>query len=356
MTVNDIFSWTWQGIALSAWLFSLGLFGAVIVVLLAVRWLVVRRWSVIAARTDNWVDDLVVDIIRRTPTWFIVLVAVVPAVQTLGLTAAARGGLRSALVIGALVQIALWGNGIISFWVLQFRRGRIGDTSGIATVTAIAFLGRLVLASLIILSALRNFGVDITALVAGLGIGGIAIALAVQNILGDLFGALSIVLDKPFVIGDAIAVDQIEGTVEHVGLKTTRIRASSGEQVIVSNADLLRSRIRNFKRLSERRVAPVLLVSLDTAPAVAARIPDMLREIVERQAPVRFDRAHLRRISDLALEYEVVYFVQSPDYKVHMNVLQAVYLGVLDAFRGEGVVLARQQGLASGRAAAEGSR
>jgi small-conductance mechanosensitive channel len=341
MNVNDTLTWTWQGNALSAWLVSLGLLTGVIAVLLVARWLVVKRWSVIAARTDNWVDDLVVDIIQRTKSWFVVLVAVVIAVQMLSLTPGARTALRSALVIGALVQVAIWGNGIISFWVHQFRSGRRGDTSGLATISALAFGGRLVLASLIVLTALRNFGVDITALVAGLGIGGIAIALAVQNILGDLFGALSIVLDKPFVIGDAIAVDQIEGTVEHVGLKTTRIRSSSGEQVIVSNADLLRSRIRNFKRLSERRVAPVILVSLDTAPAIAARIPDMLRQIVERQAPVRFDRAHLRRISDRALEYEVVYFVKSPDYLVHMDVQQAVALGVLDAFRGEGIALAR---------------
>jgi small-conductance mechanosensitive channel len=355
MNANDFLAWSWQGNTVSAWLLALGLLAGVIAMLLTVRWLVVKRWSVIAARTDNWVDDLVVDLIERTKAWFIVLAAIVVAAQLLSLTPGARAALRSTLVIGALLQVALWGNGIIGFWVLQFRRGRIGDMSGIATVTALAFMARLVLAALIALTALRNFGVDITALVAGLGIGGIAIALAVQNILGDLFGALSIVLDKPFVIGDAIAVDQIEGTVEKVGLKTTRIRSSSGEQVIVSNADLLRSRIRNFKRLSERRVAPVILVSLDTAPAIAARVPDMLREIVERQAPVRFDRAHLRRISDFALEYEVVYHVLSADYLVHMNVLQAVYLGVLDAFRAEGIVFARA-GVQPGLQPVAGSR
>jgi small-conductance mechanosensitive channel len=339
--VNDILAWSWQGNALSAWLLAFGMLAGVVVVLLVARWVVERRLSVIAARTDTWVDDLVVDIIRRTKPWFIVLVAVVVAIETLSLTPGARTGLRSALVIGALLQIAIWGNGIISFWILQFRRARGGDASGIATVTALAFLGRLVLGALIVLTALRNFGVDITALVAGLGIGGIAIALAVQNILGDLFGALSIVLDKPFVIGDAIAVDQIEGIVEHVGLKTTRIRSVSGEQVIVSNADLLRSRIRNFKRLSERRVALKVLASLDTAPPIAARISVLLREVVERQALVRFDRAHLKRITDVALEYEIVYFVLSPEYIAHMDVLQAVNLGMLDTFRSEGIAFAR---------------
>ena len=337
--MNDLLTREWRENPLSAWLLALGILAGAIAVFLLVRWLVVRRLGGAAKRTKNWVDDLVVDVIQRTKTWFIILLAAVAAAQILTLPAGALGALRSVLVVGSLLQLAIWGNGLISFWVRQYDRTR-SDASGAATIQAVGFLGRLALAVVIILTALRNFGVDITALVAGLGIGGIAIALAAQNILGDLFAALSIVLDRPFVIGDFIVVDNLSGTVEHVGLKTTRIRSLGGEQIVVSNTDLLKSRISNYRRLAERRVVLGLLVSHETSPAVVARLPQMLREIVERQAPVRFERAHFVRISELGLQLEVVYHVLSSDYNLHMDIQQAVSLAILDALRGEGVSLA----------------
>ena len=164
------------------------------------------------------------------------------------------------------------------------------------------------------LVALNRLGYDVTALITGLGVGGIAIALAVQNVLGDLFAALAIVLDKPFVVGDAITVDTMTGTVEHVGLKTTRIRSVNGEQLIFSNADLLKSRIRNFKRMQERRIVFTIGVSYDTPPDTVARIPAMIREAVEAQQQVRFDRSHFMSYGDSALSFETVYFVLTADY------------------------------------------
>jgi small-conductance mechanosensitive channel len=192
----------------------------------------------------------------------------------------------------------------------------------------------------LVIATLDLLGFKVTTFVAGLGITGIAIALAVQNVLGDLFAALSIVLDKPFVLGDAIAVDNIEGTVEHVGLKTTRVRALGGEQVVIANADLLKSRIRNYRRLAERRVVLSFGLVHDTEPATAMRVPGMLQEIVERQKPVRFERAHLKDVGDWSLEYEVVYYVTTPDYLTHMNVQQAVNFAVLERFRSEKLTLA----------------
>src|SRR5689334_11840107 len=182
------------------------------------------------------------------------------------------------------------------------------------------------------LVALNRLGVDVTALITGLGVGGIAIALAVQNVLGDLFAALAIVLDKPFVVGDAITVDTFSGTVEHVGLKTTRLRSVNGEQIIFSNADLLKSRIKNFKRMQERRVLFMVGVTYDTPPDVVERIPSMLREAVEAQQQVRFDRSHFVSYGDSALNFETVYFVLTADYLTFANVNQAVNLAVLRKF------------------------
>jgi small-conductance mechanosensitive channel len=176
--------------------------------------------------------------------------------------------------------------------------------------------------------------------VAGLGIGGIAVALAIQNILGDLFASLSIALDKPFVIGDFIIVDQLLGTVEHIGLKTTRIRSLSGEQIVFSNADLLNSRIRNYKRMYERRVVFSIGVTYQTPYEKLASIGTTLKEIIESQPDVRFDRAHFREYADSSLNYEVVYYVKSPDYNRYMDIQQAINLEIYRRFQDGGIEFA----------------
>jgi small-conductance mechanosensitive channel len=182
----------------------------------------------------------------------------------------------------------------------------------------------------VVLAVLANLGVNITALVASLGVGGIAVALAVQNILGDLFASLAIALDKPFEVGDAIAVGGVSGTVERVGLKTTRIRAHGGEQIVMSNADLLKSAVSNYKRQERRRVVFKFSVSLATTAEQAREIPDIVREVIETREDVTFDRAHLQRIGDGALEYEVVYVVQRADYKYYMDLQQEICLSLIE--------------------------
>ena len=339
--MHDVLGWTWQGNTVSAWLTGLGLFAAVAVGLGLLRWVVARRLSAAAARTATWVDDLLVELVRLTKDWFIVVVGLSIALK--GVVVLHTGValvLHGALVLGMMLQVAIWANGAIRFWVVHYRQHRGGDGPSVATVQGFAFLARIALGALLVVLTLDLLGVKVTTLVAGLGITGIAIALAVQSVLGDLFAALSIVLDKPFVIGDFIVVDTVEGTVEHVGLKTTRVRSIGGEQVIIANADLLKSRIRNYRRLAERRVALTFKLAQDTDPALAARIPAILREIVERQKPIRFDRAHLSRIGDWSLQYEVVYFVLSPDFMTHMNIQQQIDIDVLERLRTENVRLA----------------
>jgi len=187
---------------------------------------------------------------------------------------------------------------------------------------------------------LDNFGVNITGLVAGLGIGGIAVALAVQNILGDLLASLSIVLDKPFVIGDFIVVDSLSGTIEHIGLKTTRIRSLNGEQLIFSNNDLLKSRIRNFKRMSERRVVFHLGVVYQTSLEQLKIIKKIVAEIIEKRQKVRFDRVHFKEYSSSSLIYEVVYYVSSPDFNVYMDIQETINLEILQRFQEEKIEFA----------------
>jgi small-conductance mechanosensitive channel len=198
-------------------------------------------------------------------------------------------------------------------------------------------VARLAVWSLVLLLALDNLGFNITALLAGMGIGGIAVALAAQNILGDLFASLSIVLDKPFVVGDFIVVGEQLGTVEYIGLKTTRIRSLGGEQIVFSNTDLLGSRIRNYKRMQERRVVFGFGVVYQTPHEKLQTIPGMVREIIGKLDRARFDRAHFKEYGDSSLNFEVVYYVLSADYNVYMDIQQAINLELFRRFQEDGI-------------------
>jgi small-conductance mechanosensitive channel len=350
----DLLGRTFYHNSLHTWL----MFGIAILVdvavLLLLRYVIIRRLSSLAARTPTMLDDLLVDLLRRTRFIFVLFVALWAAARLLTLPDGASKTVHDVAVIILLLQVGIWVNTGIGFWVHRFTTQRNVEGTSITTIIALGFVARLLLWAVLVLLALENLGVNVTAVVAGLGITGIAVALALQNILSDLFAALSIVLDKPFVVGDNILVDQFAGDVEYIGLKTTRLRSVSGEQIIFSNADLLRSRIRNFKRMSRRRVLFSVGVEYDTPPEQLERIPTLLREAVEAHEQVTLDRSHLVRLGASSIDFETVYFVESADYPTHMAIQQAVHLTVLRRFRDEGIGIAypTQRIL---RASAEGS-
>jgi small-conductance mechanosensitive channel len=327
---------------LSAWLTAGGIALVVAVVLYVLKHVVGRRLAALAARTTTQIDDVAADLLGRTRFYFIGALALRAGSPALELTPIVQEALRDITSIAVLLQLAVWGNALIAFWLRKWSRSRSGDQQATsATLQAIGVLARGVLWTVVALLALKNvWDFDITALITGLGVGGIAIALAVQNILGDVFGALSIVLDKPFDVGDTIGVDSVTGTVEHIGLKTTRVRSVGGEQIIFSNADLLKARVRNLRRMEERRVLLTLGITYDTSPEQVAAVPAMIRSIVEASPSTRFDRAHFARFMDSSLEFEVVYFITTSDYAVYMDTQQAVNLGILQRFNAEGIAFA----------------
>jgi len=202
------------------------------------------------------------------------------------------------------------------------------------------FLAKAAVWSVFLLLILQNLGVQITALLAGVSVGGIAVALAVQNVLGDLFSSLSIVLDKPFVVGDFIIVGDSMGTVEHVGLKSTRVRSLSGEQLVFANSDLLTSRIRNFKRMQERRAVFTFGVTYDTPPEKLEIIPDTVRRLIEEEEQTRFDRCHFKGFGDFALTFETVFYILVPDYNVYMDIQQSINLKLSRFFAETGIEFA----------------
>ncbi len=190
------------------------------------------------------------------------------------------------------------------------------------------------------LLALDNLGVEIKPLLAGLGIGGIAVALAVQTVLSDLLASMSIALDKPFAVGDALQVDDLNGTVEHIGVKSTRLRSLSGEQIIIANADILKSRVRNNGRMRDRRASFFINVSYDTPPDKLKAIPGVVQDIVMKQPKTRFDRCHLLSLTDWALRYETVFFMTVADYALYADVQQAINIQIVEALKQLGVDIA----------------
>jgi small-conductance mechanosensitive channel len=279
---------------------------------------------------------LAADLVAQTRSWFLFLVSVCGGSLLLTLSDKATALVTTVTILALLVQAGLWATTLVASWVRRYVAARRDvDASSVTTITALGYAARLAIWSTVLVLALDNMGVNVTAVIAGLGIGGIAIALAAQNILSDLFASATIVLDKPFVLGDFIIVGNEMGSVEKIGLKTTRLRSLSGEQIIFANDDLLKSRIRNCKRMLERRNVFTIGVVYDTPYDKLAAIPAMLREAVQSQGQTRFDRAHFKQYGDFALIFEVVYYVVSPDYNLYMDIQQAINLHIFRRFEAE---------------------
>ncbi len=247
--------------------------------------------------------------------------------------------LRHLWFIALGAQLALYLDRAVSVGARRYFRHHADDPEAPSSVahTLMVWAMKTFLWVMFGLAMLSNLGINVSTFIASLGIGGIAIALAAQNILGDLFASLSIAVDKPFEVGDAISVGGFSGKVEHVGLKTTRIRADSGEQIVMGNAELLKNTVRNFKRMQNRRVQLSLMADPSTPPALARRVPDVLRAIIERQPEVRFDRVHLKKVGQDALEFELVFYVLDAAYGKFMDAQQAILLEAMEAFAEMGV-------------------
>lgn len=321
--------WTWIAAAAT---FLLVLLGIPII-----RKMLVRGASEIA--NDDWSIRAV---FRRLGNKWMAITTLVIAVASALLVFDPRVALvcKAAVVVMLAIQIARFVPVFVDWALARIAKRSAGEghhQSVAETLVGLrwAILG--IVYSLVLLLALQNLGIDITALIAGLGIGGIAVALAAQSILGDLFASLTIALDKPFVVGDFIITGNEMGAIEHIGLKTTRVRSLSGEQLVFSNSDLLSSRIRNYKRMSERRVVFNFGVVYSTPPDQLERIPGTVRKIIEGNPNLRFDRCHFAKFGGSSLDFEAVYYIKSPDYNAHMDALQSINLAIAREFGREGI-------------------
>jgi small-conductance mechanosensitive channel len=286
--------------------------------------------------------ELLESLVRRTNLIFLLLLALFLASRSLILPPSLSRFLEVMAVVAFVLQFVFWALATLDFWIRQRVKAEPGQEAvNATTLGAVSLLAKIALWSLAVLIILQNITqMDLNALIAALGVSGIAIALAVQNILSDLFSSISISMDKPFVLGDDIAVDDLRGTVENIGLKSTRLRSVSGEQLIFSNSDLLSSRVHNFQRLQRRRIAFNVNVAYQTPAEKLLSIPNLLQESVETQKQVTFSQAYFKEFGPTALVFECAYFVEVPDFQVHMNARHAINLEICQRFAEHGIELA----------------
>ena len=298
----------------------------------------VRRWFRRMAATEvTEVAELPTQVLSQTTALFMLAVAAYAGAQWLTLAPRLDQWLDAAVKVAVFWQVGVWLTSLALALLERKKRTDQQDRALIGSLGILGFVARFAIWALVSLLALDNLGVDVTALIAGLGIGGIAVALAVQNVLGDLLASLSITLDKPFVIGDFVIVGDFMGSVEYIGIKSTRLRSLSGEQIVMSNADLLSSRLRNYGRMQERRVVFTLSVTYETPQDLLEQLPGVIRGVIDREDDARFDRSHFAAYGASSLDFETVYYARFADYNAHMDMQQRIYFALMAEFRRLGV-------------------
>jgi small-conductance mechanosensitive channel len=300
------------------------------------RTIVLNRLHKLANKTSNDADDQLIDTLDRIGGFFYAYLSLYLTLKSLTVSDTVDKALNAILLLFITLEVVKVSGGLIEYTFNKSNRGEPNPTAinGIRLALGIAIW---VIGLLMILS---NLGFEITALATSLGIGGIAVALAAQNILGDLFSSFSIYFDKPFKIGDFIIIGDDLGTVKKIGLKTTRIQTLRGEELVVSNQELTSTRILNFKKMHKRRIVFAFGVEYGTPAEKLEKIPGMVKEIIEKAEYADYDRAHFSSFGASSLDYEIVYYVTTPEYNDYMDTQQEINLSIVRAFEQEGISMA----------------
>jgi small-conductance mechanosensitive channel len=330
------------GNTLARWLVALAIALAALLAFYIIKKIIFHRISEMASRTNTSVDDMASLVLQRTNGFLVMLLAIYLGSLSLNLPDDVVLWIHTIALITFIIQFGMWLDAALVFWLSTYYSKQIAaNAAQVTTVHALGYIVRVIVFSLLLIIALDNIpGVEVTALLASMGVAGIAVALALQSVLADLFASLVIAIDKPFVINDFIIVGEFMGTVEKIGIRTTRLRSLSGEQVIFSNSDMLSSRIRNYKRMWERRIVFSIGVTYETPYEKLSRIPTIIQKVIESQEKARFDRAHFASYGDFSLNFEIVYYVLSADYNEYMDVQQTINLAIFKLFEEAGISFA----------------
>lgn len=337
--LEELLETEWLNNNLEQYAESLVIFIGVYLGLYIFKKFVLSHFKSWAKKTHTDVDDEVVDIIDNAPHSLYLYLGLYLGLENLNLIDWLERLNYSILVILAVYWTTHIASHIVGYLLLKVKKKDKNEAKS-NIYFAINLVLKFVLWSVGLLLILSNLDVDITALVASLGIGGIAVALAAQNILGDIFSSFSIYLDKPFELEDYIIIGDHQGTVKKIGIKTTRIQALQGEEIVVSNKELTSTRIRNLKRMRKRRVAFGFGVTYDIPSKKLEKIPQMIEKIIEKVEMTEFDRTHFKEFADFSLNFEVVYFIKSKEYVDYMNIQQEINFAIKRAFEKEKIEMA----------------
>jgi len=294
----------------------------------------IKEWS---SRTTNSLDDLFVMLVEKTVFPILYIAAVYSGLKYLSLSEKADKIIHIAILLTGTFFVIRATTSALNYFINRAISAKEETQEKKKQARGVIIIVNIFIWILGTVFLVNNLGYDITSVITGLGIGGIAIALAAQTILGDLFNYFVIFFDKPFEIGDFIIVDDKMGIVEYIGIKSTRLRTLSGEQLICSNTNLTNARIHNYKRMEKRRVVFSIGIVYDTGAEKVKNIPVTIKKIIESQESTHFDRAHFSGFGDFSLNFEIVYYILSADYNLYMEIQQNIYLAILATFRKEGI-------------------
>lgn len=330
--MESFFNHSFIGNTVQEYLFVLGgiLLGILLVKL--VKRFVLNRIEKWIGATETDIDDYVFESFDKFVIPIIYFSIIYAAVRTLNLSEYVSNAIEAAyIVIFTYFTVRLISSIVLLALRKYVRRHEEGEEK-IKQLGGVMLIINMAIWAVGLVFLFDNLGYDVTAIITGLGIGGIAIALAAQNILGDLFNYFVIFFDRPFEIGDFLIVGDKNGVVEKIGIKTTRIRTLSGEQLVFSNADLTNSRIHNYKKMQRRRIVFSVGVTYETPAEKLRQIPGVLKEIVETQDLVDFDRAHFKEFGDSSLDFEICYYINSSDYNTYMDIQQDYNFKIFEKF------------------------
>jgi small-conductance mechanosensitive channel len=338
--MNDFWNQLFLGNTLKNWAIAIGIIVATLLVLRIAKSIILNRLRKWSQYTDSKLDDFLVSLVNRFVVPFLYILGVYFGVQSLQLSDKTDKVADVVILFTGTYTVVRIIAAFVSYFIKVYAGAHPDQSGRIKQARGIIVLANIVIWVLGALFLVDNLGYNITTIITGLGIGGIAIALATQAILGDLFSYFVIFFDKPFEIGDFIIVGDKMGAVEYVGIKTTRLRSLGGEELVFSNTDLTNSRVHNYKRMEKRRVVFSFGIIYGTSPGKIAQVPGMVKKIIEGLPDTQFDRAHFSSFGDFSLNFEVVYNVLSPDYNLYMDRQQAINLELVRVFEEESIQFA----------------
>ncbi|MCL5885330.1 MAG: mechanosensitive ion channel family protein [Deltaproteobacteria bacterium] len=330
--IEDILRREFYHNRISEYLICLAIIAGGILAVRVVEALALRRLKAWAEKTPTTYDDFLVDRIQGTGIPLAYLGIVQASLRFLTLTPRVERIIDMAGIVLLTLLLIVFTVALVRYGFEEYMRKRGENASRDRALKGVVSLAKALVWVTGALFLLDNLGFRISTLVAGLGIGGIAVALAAQTILGDLFAYFTILFDRPFEIGDFVVVGEHMGVIERFGIKTTRIASLDGEQIVVSNKDLTDSRVRNFRRMTKRRVAFRLGVTYRTPATLLREIPGIVTDIFREIEGATLDRVHFFSYGDFSLIHEIVYYVDGNDYTRYMDLQQKVNLRIHEEF------------------------